>query len=112
MDSIGVQFLIGGSLVASITYLAKHVSPKAAALLVAFPIGLIPMLFLKKQDKEKQLSFDTTITNMIVVLTYVMLDLFLNQGGAIQQYGIELAILLWGVLSAIVYHFGKYIHLK
>lgn len=105
-NSIPFQFLLGGTLVATITYLANNVSPKSAAILVAFPIGLIPMFFLKSQNKERRMSFDTTITNVLVVLTYIALDFFLKQGGTLERYGVVFAMLVWIVLAIIVYYFA------
>jgi len=111
-NSIPFQFLLGGTLVATITYLANHVSPKAAAILVAFPIGLIPMFFLKSQSEERRLSFDTTITNVLVVITYVFLDFFLKQRGMVKKYAILFAFAVWAGLAYIMYSFSTDIDIR
>lgn len=111
-NSIPFQFFLGGTLVASIAYLANNVSPKSAAILVAFPIGLIPMFFLKSQNKERKLSFDTTITNTIVVLTYISLDFFLKQQGTLEKYGVVFAMLVWIALALILYYFATDVGIK
>lgn len=111
-NSLPFQFFLGGTLVATITYLANNVSPKAAAILVAFPIGLIPMFFLKSKNKERRMTFDTTITNVLVVLTYIALDLLLNQGGIFEKYGVLFAMLVWVVMAGIVYAFAQDVGIK
>lgn len=111
-NSIPFQFLLGGTLVAVITYLANNVSAKASAIVVAFPIGLLPMFFLKSQNKERRLSFDTTITNVLVVLTYLSLDFYLRQSKEIQKYGVVLAMATWAVLAWLLYRFSPDLGLK
>lgn len=111
-NSIPFQFLLGGTLVALITYLANNVSPKAAAILVAFPIGLIPMFFIKSQNKERKMSFDTTITNVLVVITYIFLDFFLKQGGFIHRYAIVFAMSVWVIMAYLMYSFASEIGIK
>lgn len=111
-NSIPFQFFLGGTLVATITYLANNVSPKSAAILVAFPIGLIPLFFLKSQNKERRMSFDTTVTNVLVVLTYIALDFFLKQQGILEKYGIVFAMLFWIALAIIVYYFAEDVGIK
>lgn len=111
-NSIPFQFLLGGTLVATITYLANHVSPKAAAILVAFPIGLIPMFFLKSQNKERRMSFDTTVTNVLVVITYIFLDFFLKQKGVFERYAILFAMVVWGLLAYFMYYFSTDVGVK
>jgi hypothetical protein len=74
-DSIPMQFIIGGTLVTVITYFANTLdNPKLAAIVTAFPIGLIPILFMWSNRNAKSYTLDATYTNFIVVLTYLFFD--------------------------------------
>jgi len=111
-NSLLFQFLLGGTLVSGITYLANNVSARAAAILVAFPIGLIPLFFLKDRNKERKLSFDTTITNVLVVLTYITLDILLRQENILSKYGVTFSMLFWVVAGLFIYHFAGEVGIK
>lgn len=95
-NTVYFQFLIGGLLVASITYTAKYVNPRVASIITAFPIGLIPLFFIHKHASLEAYGIDTTKTNIIVVLSYLIFDYLIRHQYA---YVVELTLLAWGAMA-------------
>lgn len=97
------HFIFGGTLISLVTYLANNVSPRAASILISFPIGLIPLYLLRNLNKQRQLAFDTTITNILVVITYLSLDLIIRHGGYLEKNGEIIGMVIWTILAYITY---------
>jgi hypothetical protein len=99
------QFLIGGTIVALISYIANSLdNPKLASIITAFPIGLVPIYFMWKHRKVKEYSTDTTYTNFIVVLTYLVFDFLIRhyKGMSIEDIT-SLSFLAWIIICIVAY---------
>ena len=69
-----VNFIIGGTITASISYLATFLSPILAAIWWAFPISLFPsMYYMHRQGKSNKYISKFTITT-----TYALIILFIT----------------------------------
>ena len=97
------QFFLGGSLVSGITYVANNVSASLASIITAFPIGLIPLFFLHGQNKINKYGLDTTLTNFIVVLTYIVFNLSVRHH-IYTTHAIEIACLSWIIMAVLMYY--------
>jgi uncharacterized membrane protein (GlpM family) len=102
MSNLLIQFLIGGMIVATVTALATTMSPLAASIVTAFPIGLIPMFFIHKRSILTKYGYDTTLTNMLVVISYVVFD-FLVKNKTTYAYAPVLTILTWCTMAFITF---------
>lgn len=97
------QFVIGGSLVATITYITNNVDPGLASVITAFPIGLVPLFFVHQQTRIKEFGIDTTITNIIVVTSYLFFDFLVNRK-SLAPHAISLTIVIWIIQAVILYY--------
>lgn len=104
LKNIITQFLIGGTIVAVVTTLATHSSPQLASIVTAFPIGLIPMFFIHDRKILTQYGFDTTITNTLVVISYIVFDLLIRNS-LTYNHAPEITLLFWCVIATITYIF-------
>lgn len=75
--AILLQFLLGGTLVASVSYIVSHVSSKMAALIYALPITYIPILVFvwlhaENQGQPRMLQQYTgqTLAGMVLLLFF------------------------------------------
>lgn len=101
------QFLIGGILVSTITFLGNNVSVELAAIITALPIGLIPIYYFNKKTIAQNFGLDATMTNLIVFLTYLVYDYSIRRD---KKAHISLlhAFLAWVVFSTILFIYWKY----
>jgi uncharacterized membrane protein len=106
------HFIFGGTLIAVITYLANNVSSRAASIMIAFPIGLIPLYLLHNINKQKQLAYDTTITNVLVILTYLSIDYILIEKEYLKKYAEFIGLAIWTILGYSLFLISGYINLK
>jgi uncharacterized membrane protein (GlpM family) len=98
LKSLLLQFLIGGTIVATVTALATTMSPLAASIVTAFPIGLIPMFFIHNKHILTDYGYDTTLTNILVVISYVAFD-FLVKNKMTYPYAPVLTIITWCLMA-------------
>ena len=57
MNEIIKQFLIGGTFVSGISYMANYVNPVLAGLLAGVPIGLPSTFFIQQPTRKKQQKY-------------------------------------------------------
>lgn len=101
------QFLIGGILVATITFLGNNVSVELAAIITALPIGLIPIYYFNKKTIAQNFGLDATMTNLIVFLTYLVYDYFIRRESK-AHISLMYAFLAWGTFSTILFIYWKF----
>jgi hypothetical protein len=51
-NSLAVNFLMGGTIVSSVSYLASFVSPLIAAILWSYPFSILPTVYFMKQHSK------------------------------------------------------------
>lgn len=101
------QFIIGGILVSTITFLGNNVSVELAAIITALPIGLIPIYYFNKTTVAQNFGLDATLTNLIVFLTYIVYDYFIRRDGK-PHISLLYAFLAWAIFSTILFIYWKY----
>lgn len=101
------QFIIGGILVAGITFLGNNVSVQLAAIVTALPIGLIPIYYFNRKTIAQNFGLDATMTNLIVFLTYLVYDYFIRRENK-AHISLMYAFLAWGAFSTILFIYWKY----
>ena len=77
------NFLIGGAIVASISYLGTFFDPLVGAIWWSFPISLLPTLFfMKKHGKDNnyiaKFTISTTYALVLLVLSTAVLSMFIK----------------------------------
>jgi len=102
LANIITQFIIGGTIVATVTTLATKFSPLAASIVTAFPIGLIPMFFIHNRSILTKYGYDTTITNTLVVISYLAFDMLIRHH-VTYPYAPIITILVWCILALSTY---------
>ena len=111
------NFIIGGCITASTSYLATFLSPVLAAIWWAFPISLIPsMFYMHQQNKDNKY-----ISKFVITTTYALGVLFFTTMamGYFYKYHktgfwlpIFKAISIWAVLGGLYYYVVKYFDLE
>lgn len=101
------QFLIGGMLVAGITFLGNNVSIELAAIITALPIGLIPIYYFNKKTIAQNFGLDATMTNLIVFLTYLVYDYSIRRESK-AHISLLRAFIAWAILSTTLFIYWKY----
>ena len=77
------NFLIGGAIVASISYLGTFFDPLIGAIWWSFPISLLPTLFfMKKHGKDNKyiakFTISTTYALVLLVISTAVLSMFIK----------------------------------
>lgn len=112
------NFMIGGLIVSSISYLGTYFDPLIAAIFWSFPISLLPTLFfMKKHGKDnKYLSkylISTTYALILLLLSTVSLSMFIKSD---KNNSLWVSILksagLWAVASMFFFGGIKYFKLE
>lgn len=104
MNDIIKQIIIGGGLTGLIAYAGNHVSPKLASVITAFPIGLIPMYFFHTKNTAKRFAYDTTFTNFVVFITYIIYDIIIRHYSP--HTTLLFAAIAWTISSIILFYSG------
>ena len=110
------NFLIGGTIVASISYLATYISPLAGAIWWAFPLSLVPsMYYMHRQGRTNK-----DVAQFVLATTYALGVLFFTTFAIGEFYkepktGFWLPLVkgvgVWAVLGAIYYAIVKHFNL-
>ena len=101
------QFVVGGTTVAGISYLAKHFSTLVAAIFGGVPIGLPSSVFI---EDNKVLSYLKNSTVMAFILFLATLTAFLlKKYKKYDKYKtVSLAMLTWVALGFLYYLYKTY----
>jgi uncharacterized membrane protein (GlpM family) len=105
--SIIENFLLGGTIVSLISYLATHINPIYAAIIWSFPISLLPALYTMKSDGKtnKEISlfaFQSSYTIILLFIATFSISFFTKRGNSI-TLSIIYASLIWMLCSIIYY---------
>ncbi len=103
------KFLIGGSLVISITFIAKYFNAQAAALIVFIPaVSLVSYYFIGLElgkDELKQVVFFSLWSILLLLIFVISLIISLKYFGVFSS--ILISMVIWILSTAIIYQFIK-----
>ena len=106
---IVLQFLIGGTIVAVASYLARTTSSKVANLFWAIPMTFIPViiyLYLNKIPRTKITSYTGNMLPSLLILLLYFTSLFLLLKTKLNFWLVfTIAIVIWGILIALYWIF-------
>ena len=111
------NFLLGGFITVTISYIATFFSPVLAAIWWAFPLSLLPsMYFMHKQGKSNKYISKFTLTTTyalgILFITTMSLGYFYKDSPHSFWLPIGKSVLVWLVLSIIYYAMIRYFKLE
>lgn len=112
------NFVTGGLIVSSISYIANYLNPLLAAIWWAFPISLLPSLFfMKEQGKDSayisKFVLSSSYSLVILFITTYFLSYFIkNTSNNDLVEPILKSSLIWFVCSLIFYYGVKYLDLE
>ena len=105
-----INFLLGGTIVASVSYIATFMNPVLASIWWSFPLSILPsMYFLKHNGKSNEyiakFLLSTTFALILLVICTFLISYYLKQSS--NNEGILPSILKatgwWSVCSIIFY---------
>jgi len=106
---LGINFLLGGTIIATVSYLATFVSPLIAAIVWSYPFSILPTVyFMKRQSKSNnqiaKFLFGTSFALIILLITTIALAYFLKHDTSDTGFSsIMKAMCIWAVGSLIFY---------
>ena len=106
------NFVLGGLIVASISYLGTFLNPVAAAIFWSYPISILPSIyFMKKNGKNNQyvskFLYSTTLALVLLLLSTFAMGKFISKANNSDSIlpPIAKATGLW-VIGSIIYYLG------
>ena len=102
VNSLVGKFIVGGTFVSGIAFIAKHFSTLMAAIFAGVPIGLPSSLFI---DEKHVLEYLENLTLMTLILFIVTLFayLFKKYTNSDKYKTIKTTVVVWVALSFIYY---------
>lgn len=110
VKKVFINFLVGGTIVASVSYIATFMNPVLASIWWSFPLSIIPSMYFMRQNgkSNKYISkflVSTTFAFVLLVLCTFLISHYLKQTN--DKDGITPAILKatgwWAICSAVFY---------
>ena len=110
------NFILGGLITASISYLGTYLDPLLGAIWWSFPISLIPTIYFMQQSGKKnsyisQFTYSTTYAIGLLVISCLFLGYYLKTEDGI-MYPILKATLVWFICSILFYYIVKHYKLE
>ena len=107
------NFLLGGLIVASISYIATYVDPLIGAIWWSFPVTLVPSLwFMHSHGKNNtylaKFALSTTYALVLLVIATFFLSYFYKQDSSGFIAPIIKSSIIWFIASIIFYKTVKY----
>lgn len=111
------NFIIGGLIVASISYIGTELDPLLGAIWWSFPISIIPTLFfMQKHGKTNQyiakFTLSTTYALVLLVISTAVLSYYIKQSKTDLIKPIIKTTGIWLVASVIFFYTIKYFNLE
>ena len=99
------SFLMAGSVVAGIEYLANEVDPALAGVLSGIPISIPSILLVKKASDSKEFIWDASLMiTLLTVITYLTWYLYVKQNVE-KETAVAISMSIWGVFAILYYVF-------
>ena len=116
LHSLIQNFIIGGSIIASISYLGTFVDPLIGAIWWSFPISLLPTLFfMQKHGKDNKyiakFTVSTTYALVLLVLSTALLSYYIKNSKTSLWIPILKTSGVWLVASVIFFGIVKHFKL-
>jgi len=116
LHSLIQNFIIGGSIIASISYLGTFVDPLIGAIWWSFPISLLPTLFfMQKHGKDNKyiakFTVSTTYALVLLVLSTALLSYYIKNSKTSLWIPILKTSGMWLVASVIFFGIVKHFKL-
>jgi len=110
------NFLMGGVIVASISYLGTYFDPLIAAIWWSFPVSLLPTLYFMKLNKKSnkyiaKFTLSTSFALILLLLSCFSLSYFINRDTGLLRPILKSAS-IWLVASVIFYYTVKDLDLE
>ena len=114
--NLAINFLMGGAIVSSISYIGTYLDPLLGAIWWSFPISLLPTLyFMKKNNKSNKyiakFALSTTFALVLLLLSCFCLSYFINRDSGLLMPILKSAV-IWLVASIIFYFSVKDLDLE
>ena len=110
VEQLVQNFIIGGVIVASISYLGTFLNPVAAAIFWSFPISILPsMYFMKKNGKSNKyvskFLYSTTLALVLLLLCTFTMGRYMSEATPGESmWGPVGKATLWWLVGSIVYY--------
>ena len=113
MLSIGRElvknFIMGGAIISSVSYLATFVSPLIAAIVWSYPFSVLPTVYIMKKNgtpnaKVSKFLFSTSYAFILLILATLSMGFMLkndNSDGGIESIGKATGI--WAIGAVVLY---------
>ena len=110
------NFLMGGAIVASISYIGTFMDPLLGAIWWSFPVSLLPTIYFMKKNKKNnkyiaKFTLSTTFALILLLISCLCLSYFISRETGLLIPILKSAI-IWLISSIIFYFTIKYLHLE
>ena len=110
------NFIVGGFVTASVSYIGTFMNPTLAAIWWSFPVSLLPsMYFMHQYGKDNKyianFAFTTTFALVVLFLTTMLMAHYFQKIKDSFWKPVSYTVIGWIILSAIYYFIVKYFKL-
>ncbi|ANS04284.1 hypothetical protein [uncultured Mediterranean phage] len=114
------NFILGGSMIASVSYVATYLGPVEGAILWAYPFSLLPTLYFMKKSGKKNAYIGNfaligTFAIILEIISTFALARFLKECKLVTNclsFAILKSIGVWAIAGMIYYKFIYYFGLQ
>ena len=104
-----LSFLFGGILVSGIRFLANNVNPMYAAIIAAFPIGLISSYFIMTQPLLKA-YITSYLKNVVVLFISSLVFYYLLNLNYSSNASLAITLIIWIMLNIALLYLERIFH--
>lgn len=97
------RFFVGGTILAGSTFLANHVSPLLAGILITIPLELVSLFFIK-QNRLLPYAFSILIMSIATVIPVLYYNLILPFKLLKYPYDVCSSFGVWLIVGIILYY--------
>lgn len=97
------RFFVGGTILAGSTFLANHVSPLLAGILITIPLELVSLFFIK-QNRLLPYAFSILIMSIATVIPVLYYNLILPFKLLNYPYDVCSSFGVWLIVGIILYY--------
>jgi len=106
------NFVLGGLITASISYIGTYMDPLMGAIWWSFPISLIPTIYFMKESGKTnkfiaQFTISTTYSLILLFISCACMGYYLNNSDGIAMPIIK-AMCIWLISSVIFFYIIKH----
>ena len=99
------SFIMAGSVVAGIDYLANEVDPALAGVLSGIPISIPSILLVKKASDSKEFIWDASLMiTLLTVITYLTWYLYVKKNVE-KKRAVKISMSIWFIFAMLYYFF-------